>query len=659
MHIPGGTVLGGSPNRPAQRVFSSPDSFMARGRSHLRSRSWRVIPFLTLAAASLAACAPPGGGGAGAPPTPAGGGVPATSAPIGDVRYEVAFDQATAQRRALGVRMTFTVAGTQPVLLSMPAWTPGAYEISNFARNVVDFAPSTGGRELRWDKTSYDTWRVWPAGAGQVEVRFEYRADSMDNAMAWTRPDFAFFNGTNIFLYPRGQSADFAATVTIRTEPSWMVATGMASAGAARTYAERSYHDLVDMPFFVGRFDLDSTTIADRVTRLATYPRGAIAGARRTRLWDQLRRMIPPQIAVFGDTPYQSYTTMIVVDEGIGGGSALEHQSSHVGIYNPGLLDDVAIPSITAHEIFHLWNVKRLRPAAMWPYRYDVAQPTTLLWMSEGITDYYADLALVRGGVVDSAGFLQLTQGKMSEVASTAPVALEDASLSTWIQPVDGTAYVYYPKGSLLGLLLDVLIRDASDNAAGLDDVLRELYRTRFQQGRGFTDDDFWATASRLANGTSLADVRTRYVDGREPFPWERVLPLAGLRLTADTVSTPLLGIQQSVDSAGVRVMEVDPAGAAARAGVRAGDYLVRVGDVRVEGLAYAAQFRERYGAREGAPLRIVVRRDGRQLTLHGSVLLTRQVREQLVASADAGEMARRIRDGIFRGRTGSGTPVP
>jgi predicted metalloprotease with PDZ domain len=200
--------------------------------------------------------------------------------------------------------------------------------------------------------------------------------------------------------------------------------------------------------------------------------------------------------------------------------------------------------------------------------------------------------------------------------------------------------------------MLDVLIRDASDNAAGLDDVMRELYRTRFQQGRGFTDDDFWATASRHAGNTPFADVRARYVDGRDPLPWDRVLPLAGLRLTADTVSTPLLGIQQSVDSAGVQVMEVDPAGAAARAGVRAGDYLVSVGDIKVDGLAYGPQFRARFANQEGAPLRIVVRRDGRPVTLHGSVMLTRQVRQQLVASADASEKALRIRDGIFRGRT-------
>ena len=120
-----------------------------------------------------------------------------------------------------------------------------------------------------------------------------------------------------------------------------------------------------------------------------------------------------------------NYTVMVIFEPSYGGGSALEHQSSHVGIYNPQFIGTPILPSITAHEIFHAWNVKRLRPAELWPYRYDQAQPTSWLWVSEGITDYYADLALVRGGIVDSTGWLDFTQQKVTEVAASPPVALE------------------------------------------------------------------------------------------------------------------------------------------------------------------------------------------------------------------------------------------
>src|SRR6478735_662838 len=158
------------------------------------------------------------------------------SAPITDVRYEVTADRAALAARRIHVATTFGVASAAPVVLSMPAWTPGAYEIANFARDVSGFSAKQGGDSLRWDKGDYDTWRVWPKGSGQVTVSFDFLADTLDNAASWTRPDFALFNGTNLFLYPEGRPAEFSATVSVKTEPTWRVATSMSSAGATHVY---------------------------------------------------------------------------------------------------------------------------------------------------------------------------------------------------------------------------------------------------------------------------------------------------------------------------------------------------------------------------------------------------------------------------------------
>ena len=152
--------------------------------------------------------------------------------------------------------MTFTVSGSGEVLLSLPSWTPGAYEISNYARYVSEFTPMAAGKPVSWDKTDPDTWRLRPTAAAPVTVTFDFQADSLDNAMAWTQPDFAFFNGTNLFLYPEGRSLDFPATVRIHTQDGWKVATGMHAGAEAGSYSEKNYHDLVDMPFFVGRVRL-------------------------------------------------------------------------------------------------------------------------------------------------------------------------------------------------------------------------------------------------------------------------------------------------------------------------------------------------------------------------------------------------------------------
>src|SRR5450759_2676921 len=318
--------------------------------------------------------------------------------------------------------MTFTVGGADPVLLSLPKWTPGAYEIDNFARDVSNFSAEQAGTSLAWDKLDPDTWRVRPRGMGEVTVRFDYLADSLDNANTWSRPDFLLFNGTNLFPYPEGRGFDFPASVTINTEAGWKIATGMTPAGAHR-YDASNYHDLVDMPFFVGQFDLDSAQISGTWVRFATYPSGSVTGGARVAVWEALQRVIPAEVKVFGEVPWSTYSVLQITDPSYGGGSWLEHQNSHVDVLSPGMLGTPVLPSLYAHEIFHAWNVKRLRPADLWPYRYDEEQPTPLLWISEGITDYYADLAEVRGGIVDANGFYLLTGDKMSEVEALSPTA--------------------------------------------------------------------------------------------------------------------------------------------------------------------------------------------------------------------------------------------
>ncbi|HUR94216.1 MAG TPA: PDZ domain-containing protein [Gemmatimonadales bacterium] len=577
------------------------------------------------------------------------------SAPLANVRYEVSFDSTTAVTRTLKVAMSFDVAGPGPVLLSFPAWTPGAYELTYFARWVSSFTAMAGDRALTWDKLDYDTYRVNPAGAKSIRVRFDYLADTLDNAMAWARRDFVLFNGTNVLPYPEGRGADFPATVTVKTEHAWLVATGMQSVPQqAASYREGNYHDLVDKPFFVGRMDYDSNQVAGVWTRLASYPAGALSGPARARVWDEIGKMIPSEAAVFQETPWPHYTVMMIFDSTYGGGSALEHTNSHVGIYNPGFIGSPILASITAHEIFHAWNVKRLRPADMVPYRYDRSEPTVWLWVSEGITDYYADLAILRSGIIGVDQFLNVTGGKIASVAGNPPTALEDASLSTWIHPTDGSQYVYYQKGSLAGLMLDIMIRDASDNRRSLDDVMRDLYRTTYKAGRGFTGTEWWRSVSKAAGGRSFTEFAAKYVDGREPYPWAQVLPLAGLRWVSDTFREPRLGLAAAKDSSGaIVVAQVLPGGAAQDAGVQVGDILLALGDIQITDPDFGPKFRERFSQNEGQSLPIQVRRNGQTQTLTGQVRLVPRVENRVELDPSASGKALRVREGIFKGVTG------
>lgn len=592
-----------------------------------------------------------------APPVP----IRATSAPIRNVRYEVAFDDTLALRRTLKVNMTFEVAGPGPVVLSLPAWTPGAYEISNFARFVSEFrAVSTGARAtpLDWDRLDHDSWRVQPAGAREIAVSFDYLATQFDNAGAWSRPDFVFFNGTNVFFYPEGRGFAWDATVTVRTRADWRIGTGMPPVpGAARTWRASNYHDLVDFPFFVGRLDLDSARIADRWFRMVTYPSNALTAPVRAEIWRQLKAITPPSVALFGDVPFDTYTLLQVVDPQIGGASGLEHQNSQLDIISPLGLGSLDFSTFLAHEVVHAWNVKRLRPADMVPYVYDAPQPTTWLWVSEGLTDYYGNLTTVRGGLIGAEGFYALVTGQMADVERNTPVSLEDASLAAWVSPTAFDPSIYYSKGALAGLAIDILVRDGSNNRFSLDDVVRELYRTTYHRGRrGFTEADWWTTVSRAAGGRSFEDFRRRYIDGRDEFPWDSILPKAGMLFAQDTIREPRMSVTTVQDTGGVRVVGVVTGGMADEAGIRVGDFLVRVGEVAVENPEWGTPWRAAYARRGGERIQIVVRRNGEPVTLSAPVRMFTRTISRVTADPRAGARALRIREGMFRGTTEGGT---
>jgi predicted metalloprotease with PDZ domain len=258
----------------------------------------RLVAFASLVVWPLAPLA-----GQGTPPgTPA----PLRSAPVSNIHYTLGFTRETARSRSLHVTMTFRVESAAPVVLSLPIWTPGAYEVTYFARFVSAFTARQGGRELVWDKADFDTWRITPSGPGTITAEFDFRADQFDNAKAWAVSDFAFVNGTNVFMYPEGRTLSFPATLTVETSDGWKVATSMTPGGSPRTYSALKYDDLVDMPLFIGNFDLDSAQVSGRWTRLATYPAGGLAGPARATYWEQIRRLIPVESSIMGETPWDS-----------------------------------------------------------------------------------------------------------------------------------------------------------------------------------------------------------------------------------------------------------------------------------------------------------------------------------------------------------------
>lgn len=578
--------------------------------------------------------------------------VPMVSAPISGIGYHITIDSADASQRRIRVSMTFTAGSGQPVLLALPAWTPGSYELAYWAKYVSAFSAQSGGKPLTWDKADYQTWRLRPNGPGPITVSFDYRNDSLDNSNSWSQPDFSLLNGANLFPYPVGRPFDFASTLEVRVPASWRIATGMTQTGRD-TYAAPNYHDLVDMPIVAGRFDFDSTRVGDGWLRFASYPASVESAVRRASTLGDLAKVIGVESTVFGETPWRTYTVMQIADSAFSAIVGLEHQNSHVDLTSVFAIGQPILTSVYAHEIFHAWNVKRLRPAEMWPYEYAHEQPTRWLWESEGVTDYYADLALVRAGVTDSTAFFATTAGKIGEINALAPFGLEDASLSAWIHPTDGTADAYYPKGSLAGLMLDILIRDASNNAQSLDDVLRGLYRDVYKAGKGYTGEQWWKAVQSAAGGKTFSDFEMRYIDGREPYPWATVLPLAGLQLLQDSTRYPVLGVTMGADGGGARVTAVTPGSTADQAGVRPGDDLLSVGDIPGDASSLSQHLRAKYGNAQNVIVPITILREGKQTHLAAPLQFTWRVQLRIAPLPGASAKAVKIRAGILHGTTG------
>lgn len=542
------------------------------------------------------------------------------------VRYEISL---TSAARQFHVSAEFPAAGKDTLFVSLPAWSPGSYEIQNYARYVFGFsAKNSAGQPLRWDRGDKDTWRVVTANTASVTVEFDFAADTIDLSIARVAQDFAQFLGTNLFLFEEGQLGR-PAEVRFAVPAGWRVTSAL-KGPVNGVYRAADYHELADAMTFLGRFSVDSLQASGKWIRIAVWPATDYTPAVARNLRNGIAKMAPVQNRIMGEAPYDVYTVFYnVIHDPIDFGGGLEHSSSQYDIMPAlafadasGTLGDFMYP-LLSHEFFHLWNVKRIRPAEMWPYDYRAEQYTPLLWWSEGVTDYYADLTNLRSGLWTAEQFIENTKSNIDQVEQTPePWSVEDGSEATWIHEVHiNSSQLYYPKGSLLGFLLDISIRDATDNAHTLDEVIRGLYTRYYRQNKGFTTADLLREL-RTAGMPDLDSFYRRFVDGRDSLPYETVFAKAGIAFNRQIVTVPFVGVSTGATPDGaLLVQQVSPGSAAEGAGVEPGDILKSVGDIPVSpDQDWGATFRTRYRGKAGQPITITVERAGRVVTLTTTV---------------------------------------
>lgn len=539
------------------------------------------------------------------------------SVPRIDYRVEVADIEA----KLFGVTATVSNASSEFVDLSMPAWTPGWYVIADYARNLRKFqAKSADGRALRVEMLDKQTWRIFPAGAETFTVTYQIQADRLHVNGAEIRPDHAYFVGTNLFLYVPGHTTDVPFSVTFNVPDGWRIATPLQSAGRPGAYSAANFDVLVDSPTILGKFDEEMFQEAGRTFRVVFDPQGEFSASDRERVARRLQKVVAAEVELFGEAPFKDYWFLFLFGPQSRGG--LEHENSTNIVLDESVTRaPEALTGVAAHEFFHVWNVKRIKPAALLPYDYRGEQYVRELWFSEGVTDYYTEVSLYRAGLIGREEFLgNLSRSIASHQSNDTRrwVSAEEASFTTWLGYEEARPFSvdYYNKGALLGLLLDLELRAATRGKRSLDDVLRVLYSDFYKKGRGFTDAQLESLVSQLA-GREFADFFSRYVAGVEELPFDEVLGKAGFRLEARKENRPVLGVQTSPDGDHVQITAVTENSSAAEAGLQPGDILVSVGSVDVSGDAdWAERFRAAYRKRSGEPIEIKVRRNGREMNL-------------------------------------------
>jgi predicted metalloprotease with PDZ domain len=571
------------------------------------------------------------------------------SIPIANVRYDVTVDSAGTTMDKLKVEMSFAVARAGDVLLALPAWAPGDYGLKWFARRVSRFTANQNERQLEWNKIDPQTWRVTVPAAGRVHVAFRYLGDSTDFGAQYTHSsDVAMLDCVGFCLYPIGQGFDWPATIAIHASSAATVLTALTHAADSDTWSATSYNDLVDAPFFVGKFDVDSLKVSNVWLRLGSYPRGSATRDSRVSTLDVLSRILPVQAAVFGEIPFNDYLVLQRIDSSGDNRGGLEHANSQLVDLPAGKDWEGWHHFLYAHELFHAWNVKRLRPADLSPHRYDYIQPTPWLWVSEGITSYYANLSLVRARINEPAAFYGAIASDIQQLRSAPPFAVTDASLSEWIQPTRGASGDYYAKGELIGFLLDIMIRDASNNTRSLDDVMQQLYQLRYKKlPRGFTANDWWQTVSRNSGGISFDEFNRRYIRGRQDLPVDSVLALAGLRVTRP--KQPQIDLNGERNGDCLRVTTVRAGGAVEAGGIRAGDCILEAAGVPVVSEYSLREVKAQNAESRLLSLPFRIRRGGEVMTLNVPVRLVDSDQLAIGILESASTRARYIREGIVR----------
>lgn len=478
-----------------------------------------------------------------------------------------------------------------PILdLKMPVWTPGSYLVREYAKNLQDFAAFVGDKPLPWQKISKNHWQVNKSGISELTVRYRVFANELTVRTNHLDTTHGYFNGAALFFRLPGWEELPTRVTIVPPRPEWRVTTALPAVGEqTNNFLAADFDTLADSPFEIGSHQLHHFEVLGKPHELAIWGQGNV---QVQRMIGDIQKIVQVEAQMFGGLPYERYVFLLHLFAQAYGG--LEHKNSCSLIYQRfGFRSQDKYDrflQLVAHEFFHLWNVKRIRPKALEIFDYDRENYTPSLWFCEGTTSYYDLLIPLRAEIYDAKAYLN-NWGKEITRFLTTPgrkvQPLSESSFDAWIKLYrpdanSGNSQIsYYLKGEMVSLLLDLLIRARHDNQRSLDDVMRQMWQQFGQAEIGYTPEQLQKVIESVA-GVDLTDFFEYYIDGTEELPFNQYLEPFGLHLVAEQEEEPYLGVKAKAEHGREIIKFVEMGSPAQLAGIDAGDELLAIAGIKV-----------------------------------------------------------------------------
>ena len=538
-----------------------------------------------------------------------------------NINFEISFTEP--QAHYVDVQMTIDNISTKSVTIKMPVWAPGSYLVREFSKNVESLqVADSKGKPLSFEKTAKNSWKINSLNTKKIVVNYRVYAFEVSVRTSFVDADQAFLSPPDVFMYVDGQLAQ-SATVKILPRQGWgKISTALTNlTNQSHTFYAANFDQLFDSPIEVGNQDVfyfDAAGVKHEVAMV----KGGNYDAEKLKV--DMAKIVEAETAIFGENPNKRY--VFIIHNYASGGGGLEHESSTVlGAKRTGYTDEATYKdflSLVAHEYFHLWNVKRLRPKALGPFDYDKENYTTNLWVAEGFTAYYENLICKRTGIITEEDYLTELAKNINTIANqpgNKVQSVSDASFNAWIkyyrpnENSSNSSVSYYNKGALVASVIDLAIIQNSQGKYSLDDAMKFAYGEYYKKlKRGYTDAEFRIVLEKFA-GKPLKFIYDNYINGTADIDFSTYLGFAGLKVV-DTnvgVNTAYLGANTALINDRLIIRSVARNSAAYLSGLNVNDIILSIDGTKPDNLSkFIAE------KKPADILKFVVDRDGIEKTI-------------------------------------------